>query len=54
MLTDCNIDALICEVKAQFLRLQAARDAVNFNDIREFTTLGMFTKIKLALDASNS
>jgi predicted lipid-binding transport protein (Tim44 family) len=36
--------------KVNFIRLQAANDAGNLDDIREFTTPEMFAEIKLAID----
>lgn len=36
--------------KVNFIRLQAANDACNLDDIREFTTPEMFAEIKLAID----
>ncbi|KAG0194318.1 hypothetical protein DFQ28_000564 [Apophysomyces sp. BC1034] len=44
-------DAFLREAKVAFVRLQAAWDAGNLDDIREFTTPEMFAEIKLDLDA---
>lgn len=38
------------QAKVNFVRLQAANDACNLDDIREFTTPEMFAEIKLAID----
>lgn len=46
-----DTDAFLREAKVAFVRLQAAWDAGNLDDIREFTTPEMFAEIKLDLDA---
>lgn len=38
------------QAKVNFVRLQAANDTCNLDDIREFTTPEMFAEIKLAID----
>lgn len=38
------------QAKVNFIRLQAANDARNLQDIRDFTTPEMFAEIKLAID----
>ena len=42
-----DVDAFIRNAKVNFIRLQAANDAGNLEDIREFTTPEMFGEIKL-------
>ena len=41
------------QAKVNFIRLQAANDAGNLVDIREFTSPEMFAEIKLDIDARN-
>ncbi len=45
-----DADAFARTAKVNFIRLQAANDAGNLDDIREFTTPEMFAEIKLAID----
>ena len=47
-----NFDAegFVRNAKVNFIRLQAANDAGNLDDIREFTSPEMFAEIKLAID----
>lgn len=42
-----DVAALERQAKVQFIRLQAANDAGNLDDIREFTTPEMFAEIKM-------
>ena len=44
---DFDVDAFVRNAKVNFIRLQAANDAGNLEDIREFTTPEMFGEIKL-------
>ena len=46
---DFDVDAFVRNAKVNFIRLQAANDAGNIEDIREFTTPEMFGEIKLAM-----
>jgi predicted lipid-binding transport protein (Tim44 family) len=45
-----DAEAFLRQGKVNFLRLQAANDAGNLDDIREFTTPEMFAEIKLDID----
>jgi len=45
-----DAEAFARTAKVNFIRLQAANDAGNLDDIREFTTPEMFAEIKLAID----
>lgn len=45
-----DVSAFTHQAKVNFVRLQAANDAGDLNDIREFTSPEMFAEIKLALD----
>ncbi len=47
---DFDAEAFARTAKVNFIRLQAANDAGNLDDIREFTTPEMFAEVKLALD----
>lgn len=47
---DFDAAAFAHQAKVNFVRLQAANDACNLDDIREFTTPEMFAEIKLAID----
>lgn len=42
-----DVDSFVRNAKVNFIRLQAANDAGNLEDIREFTTPEMFGEIKL-------
>jgi predicted lipid-binding transport protein (Tim44 family) len=42
-----DVDAFVRNAKVNFIRLQAANDAGNLEDIREFTTPEMFGEIKM-------
>lgn len=44
-----DVDGFVRNAKVNFIRLQAANDARNLDDIREFTTPEMFGEIKLAM-----
>lgn len=46
---DFDADAFVRNAKVHFIRLQAANDTGNLEDIREFTTPEMFGEIKLNL-----
>ncbi|WP_247364106.1 Tim44 domain-containing protein, partial [Ralstonia pseudosolanacearum] len=46
---DFDTQAFLRNAKVYFVRLQAAWDAGNLNDIREFTTPEMFAEIKMDL-----
>lgn len=46
---DFDAEGFLRQAKANFLRLQAANDAVNLDDIREFTSPEMFAEIRLGL-----
>lgn len=45
-----DAEAFTRQAKVNFLRMQAANDAGNLDDIREFTTPEMFAEIKLDID----
>lgn len=47
-------DSFVHHAKVNFLRLQAANDARNLDDLREFTTPEMFAEIQLQLQARGS
>lgn len=47
---DFDVPAFVRNAKVHFIRLQAANDARNLDDIREFTTPEMFAELKLAID----
>jgi len=44
-----DVDGFVRNAKVNFIRLQAANDAGNLDDIREFTTPEMFGEIKLEI-----
>lgn len=46
---DFDAEGFVRNAKINFLRLQAANDAGNLDDIREFTSPEMFAEIKLAM-----
>ncbi|MDP2833238.1 MAG: Tim44-like domain-containing protein [Pseudomonadota bacterium] len=48
-----DAEAFVRQGKVNFLRLQAANDAGNLDDIREFTTPEMYAEIKLDIDERN-
>lgn len=45
-----DADGFVRNAKVNFIRLQAANDAGNLDDIREFTTPEMFAEIKMGID----
>jgi predicted lipid-binding transport protein (Tim44 family) len=45
-----DVDGFLRNAKLNYVRLQAANDAGNMNDIREFTTPEMFAEIKMQFD----
>jgi predicted lipid-binding transport protein (Tim44 family) len=47
---DFDVEGFVRNAKVNFIRLQAANDAGNLDDIREFTAPEMFAEIKLAID----
>lgn len=47
---DFDADAFVRQAKVQFIRLQAANDARNLDDLREFTSPEVFGEIRLQLD----
>ena len=47
---DFDTEAFVRNAKVNFIRLQAANDAGNLDDIREFTSPEMFGEIKLGID----
>ncbi|MBI2308119.1 MAG: Tim44 domain-containing protein [Rhodocyclales bacterium] len=47
---DFDAESFARNAKVNFIRLQAANDAANLDDIREFTSPEMFAEIKLAID----
>lgn len=46
---DFDVDGFVRNAKLNFIRLQAANDAGNLEDIREFTSPEMFAEIKLEM-----
>ena len=46
---DFDVDGFVRNAKVNFIRLQAANDAGNLDDIREFTSPEMFAEIKLGM-----
>jgi predicted lipid-binding transport protein (Tim44 family) len=46
---DFDVDAFLRSAKTYFIRLQAAWDRGDINDIREFTTPEMFAELKMQL-----
>jgi predicted lipid-binding transport protein (Tim44 family) len=45
--SDFDVDGFVRNAKVNFIRLQAANDACNINEIRNFTTPEMFAELKL-------
>ena len=45
-----DVDGFLRQAKLNFVRLQAANDAKNIDDIRNFTSPEMFAEIKLQMD----
>jgi len=50
---DFDVEGFLRNAKLNFVRLQAANDAGNLEDIRQFTTPEMYAEIKLQLDERN-
>ena len=50
---DFDVPAFVRNAKVQFIRLQAANDAGNLEDIREFTTPEMFAELKMDMADRN-
>lgn len=46
---DFDVAGFVRNAKAQFLRLQAANDSANLDDLREFTTPEMFAELSLQI-----
>jgi predicted lipid-binding transport protein (Tim44 family) len=46
---DFDVDAFVRNAKVNFIRLQAANDAGNLDDIREFTSPEMFAEIRMSM-----
>lgn len=44
---DFDVDAFVRNAKVNFIRLQAANDAGNVDDLRQFTTPGMFAELQM-------
>jgi predicted lipid-binding transport protein (Tim44 family) len=44
-----DVEGFVRNAKVNFIRLQAANDAGNFDDIREFTSPEMFAEIKMGM-----
>jgi predicted lipid-binding transport protein (Tim44 family) len=51
---DFDADTFLRQAKVQFIRLQAANDARNLDDLREFTSPEVFGEIRLQLDERGS
>ncbi len=51
---DLDVDAFVRTAKVQFIRLQAAFDAADLDDLREFTTPEMYAELKLEIDERGS
>ena len=47
---DFDVDGFLRTAKVQFVRLQAANDAGDLNDLRDFTSPEMFAELKLDID----
>ncbi len=47
---DFDVEGFVRNAKVNFIRLQAANDTCNLDDIREFTAPEMFAEIKMAID----
>lgn len=50
---DFDTAAFVRNAKVNFIRLQAANDAGNLDDIREFTSPEVFAEVKLAIEERN-
>lgn len=51
---DFDTAGFVRNAKIQFIRLQAANDAGNLDDIREFTTPEMFAEVKMSIEERGS
>ena len=51
---DFDVDGFLRAAKLNFVRLQAANDAKNIDDIREFTSPEMFAEIRMQMDERGS
>jgi predicted lipid-binding transport protein (Tim44 family) len=51
---DFDTAGFVRNAKIQFIRLQAANDAGNLDDIREFTTPEMFAEVKMSISERGS
>lgn len=51
---DFDVDAFVRVAKLNFVRMQAANDSGNVDDIREFTSPEVFAEIRLQLDERGS
>ncbi|MCL4746484.1 MAG: 39S ribosomal protein L45 [Burkholderiaceae bacterium] len=47
--SDFDVDGFVRNAKVQFVRLQAAFDASDLNDLREFTSPEMFAELKMQI-----
>jgi predicted lipid-binding transport protein (Tim44 family) len=47
---DFDVQGFVRNAKVNYIRLQAANDAGNLDDIREFTTPEMFAEIKMSIE----
>ena len=47
--SDFDVEAFVRNAKVQFVRLQAAFDASDLNDLREFTSPEMFAELKMQI-----
>jgi len=50
---DFDVDGFVRNAKVNFIRLQAANDAGNLDDIRDFTSPEMFAEISMAISERN-
>jgi predicted lipid-binding transport protein (Tim44 family) len=50
---DFDVEGFVRNAKVNFIRLQAANDAGNLDDIREFTSPEMFAEIRMAIAERN-
>jgi predicted lipid-binding transport protein (Tim44 family) len=51
---DFDVEAFVRQAKLNFIRLQAANDAANLADIREFTSPEVYAEIKLQIEERGS
>ena len=47
---DFDVDAFLRQAKSQYVRMQTAFDAANFEELREFTSPEMFAQLKLDIE----